>query len=233
MSWSQLVQNSRKSKSRFAVAPSVLSADFSRLADEIRAVEEAGADFLHLDVMDGHFVPNITFGPFIVAAMRKLTDIPLDCHLMIENPDKYVDRFIDGGADIVTIHVEASTNVRRDLQMIRDAGRKCGITLNPNTPIDRVSPYFDQIDLFLIMSVFPGFGGQKFIADVLSKVETARAIREQRGLDFAIEIDGGINEETAVASREAGVDILVAGTAVFGGGNYRDAIRILRAEEGD
>lgn len=228
MSWSQLVPDKQRNDHRIAVAPSLLAADFSRLEEEIRAVEQAGADMLHLDVMDGHFVPNITFGPFIVGAVRKLTNLTLDTHLMIENPDKYIGPFIDNGSDVVTIHVEASTDVSRDLQTIKDAGKKCGLALNPDTPLDRVAEFFPDIDLFLVMSVFPGFGGQSFIGDVLAKVEAARQIREEKGLGFAIEIDGGITPKTAVPSCEAGVDILVAGTSILKSPDYAATIEVLR-----
>jgi len=228
LNWSQLVRNSNLEPDQAAVAPSVLAADFSRLAQEVEAVVGAGADLLHLDVMDGHFVPNISFGPFIVGAIRKLTDLTLDTHLMIEDPDRYIERFIENGSDIVTIHVEASGDVRRDLETIRSHGRKAGLTLNPDTPIERVLDHFADIDLFLVMSVFPGFGGQEFIADVLSKVEAAREFRERNGLQFAIEIDGGINAETARRARDAGADILVAGTSVFRADDYAGAIAGMR-----
>ena len=228
MSWSQLVPSDQQNDKRIAVAPSLLAADFSRLEEEIRAVEAAGADLLHLDVMDGHFVPNITFGPFVVGAIRKLTNLTLDTHLMIENPDKYIEAFIENGSDIVTIHVEASTNVHRDLKMIRDKGKKCGLTLNPDTPLDRVEDFFGQIDLFLVMSVFPGFSGQAFMPEVLGKVEEARKLRDAGNFNFAIEIDGGIDPDTAVPSVQAGVDILVAGTSVFKADDYPSRIRELR-----
>ncbi len=211
------------------MAPSLLSADFSRLEEEIRAVEKAGANLLHLDVMDGHFVPNITFGPFVVGAVRRLTDLTLDTHLMIEHPDKYIEPFIDNGSDIVTIHVEASTDVRRDLKMIRDRGKKCGLTLNPDTPMERVVDYLGELDLFLVMSVFPGFGGQSFIPEVLAKVTRARELRERNGFEFAIEIDGGITLETAAAARNAGAEVLVAGTSVFKSSDYAETIAGLRS----
>ncbi|MEJ2719920.1 MAG: ribulose-phosphate 3-epimerase [bacterium] len=230
MSWSQLVPTDRRTDSSVAVAPSLLSADLSRLGEEIGAVERAGANFLHLDVMDGHFVPNLTFGPVVAKAVRKLTDLPLDTHLMIENPDKYIPAFVKAGCDIITVHVEASSDVRRDLRMIRDGGKHPGITLNPDTPIDRVAPYFADIDMLLVMSVFPGFSGQSFIPDVLSKVEAAKAARDAEGFGFAIEIDGGIDPDTSTRARKAGVDILVSGSTVFKSGDYERIIRELRGD---
>jgi ribulose-phosphate 3-epimerase len=214
-----------------AVAPSLLSADFARLGDEVRAAERDGADLFHLDVMDGHFVPNLTFGPMIVRAVRKLTRLPLDTHLMIEHPGKYIEEFADAGSDIITIHVEATDDVVGDLRKITEKGKKRGITLNPDTPIDKVADYFDRIDLLLVMSVFPGFAGQSFIPDVLSKVEAARRIRNDKGLDFAIEIDGGINPSTAARAKRSGVDILVAGSSVFRSADYAEAIRAIREAE--
>ncbi|UCH85836.1 MAG: ribulose-phosphate 3-epimerase [Candidatus Latescibacterota bacterium] len=210
------------------MAPSLLSADFSRLAEEIRDVEAAGADFLHLDVMDGHFVPNITFGPVLIEGVREVTEMPFDAHLMIENPDKYIPAFAKAGADIITIHVETSTDVKRDLQMIRDAGKHPGITLNPDTPLESLIDYFGDIDLLLVMSVFPGFSGQSFMPEVLSKVQAAKKIRDEDGLEFAIEIDGGIDIDTSKHARAAGVDIMVSGSTVFGSKDYAETIRALR-----
>ena len=229
MSWSQRVPT-RKDGSD-AVAPSLLSADFSRLDEEMRAAERAGADLFHLDVMDGCFVPNLTFGPMIVRAVRKLTALPLDTHLMIEEPDRYIPQFADAGSDVITIHVEASTDVRKDLRMIREKGKKSGLTLNPDTPIEKIVDYFDEIDLLLVMSVFPGFAGQSFMPDVLSKVVDARRIRDEKGFDFVIEIDGGINPATSVRARESGAEILIAGSSVFGSADYAEAIRAIRGGE--
>jgi ribulose-phosphate 3-epimerase len=228
LNWSQLVPNSRLGDGVAAVAPSVLAADFSRLEDDIHKAEEAGADLLHLDVMDGHFVPNLSFGPFIVKAIRGLTSLPLDTHLMIDNPDRYIESFVKNGSDIVTIHVEASTDIRRDLKSIREYGAKCGIVIIPDTPLERVTDYLADIDMLLVMSVFPGFGGQSFIPDVLPKVEAARELRDKQGLTFAIEIDGGIDPETSVPARKAGAEILVAGTAVFRSKDYAEAISAIR-----
>ncbi|UCG53820.1 MAG: ribulose-phosphate 3-epimerase [Candidatus Latescibacterota bacterium] len=210
------------------MAPSLLSADFSRLGEEVRAVEKAGADLLHLDVMDGHFVPNLTFGPMLIKAVRKLTDLPLDTHLMIENPEKYIRQFAKAGSDIITIHIEASADIRRDLRMIREIGKNAGLTLNPDTPLEKITEYFDDIDLILVMSVFPGFAGQSFMPEVLSKVEQAKELRKVKGLDIAIEIDGGIDPETSKQARAAGVDIMVAGSAIFGSSDYKDTIHKLR-----
>ena len=229
MSWSQRVPT-RKDGS-VAVAPSLLSADFSRLDEEVRAAERAGADLFHLDVMDGCFVPNLTFGPMIVRAVRKLTALPLDTHLMIEEPDRYISQFADAGSDVITIHVEASTGVRRDLRTIRAKGKKSGLTLNPDTPVEKIVDYFDEIDLLLVMSVFPGFAGQSFMPDVLSKVVDARRIRDEKGFDFVIEIDGGINPATSVRAKESGAEILVAGSSVFGSADYAEAIRAIRGGE--
>jgi ribulose-phosphate 3-epimerase len=211
-----------------AVAPSLLACDFARLAEEVAAVERTGVEFLHLDVMDGHFVNNITFGPPLVKTVAGVATVPLDTHLMIERPDRYIGPFLDAGTHILTIHVEASLEPRRDLRAIRSRGRKAGLALNPDTPFADVEPYLEELDLLLVMSVVPGFGGQSFIDSVLPDVEKAVRLREKLGLRFAIEIDGGITPETARQARSAGVDILVAGTAIFRTPDYAAAVAALR-----
>jgi ribulose-phosphate 3-epimerase len=214
--------------SRAAVAPSLLACDFTHLADEIARVEKEGAEFLHLDVMDGHFVKNITFGPPLVKSIASVARTTLDTHLMIENPDRYIEPFMKAGTHVLTIHVEASTDVRRDLQAIRKLGGKAGLAFNPDCPFEKVEPYLGDIDLLLVMSVFAGFGGQSFIEGSLKHVERASMLRENHGHTFAIEIDGGITPETAKRARDAGVDIPVAGTAVFRTPDYGAAIKALR-----
>lgn len=229
MSWSQLVRTDQKAgRATAAVAPSLLACDFSRLAAEVAAVEKGGVEFLHLDVMDGHFVPNLTFGPLIVGAIHRVATVTLDTHLMIENPDRYLDAFIDAGSDIVTVHAETSADVARDLGAIRKRGVRAGLAFNPDKSFDIAEPWLEHFDLLLVMSVFPGFGGQAFIDSVLTHVERAATVREQRGLEFAIEIDGGINPETAKRARDAGVDILVAGTAIFSTDDYGAAVAAIR-----
>lgn len=230
MSWSQLVPTERpvRIQHETAVAPSLLSADFSRLAQEIEAVERAGAEFLHLDIMDGHFVPNLTFGPMVVEAVSRDSTAVLDAHLMISSPHKYLEHFVKAGAHIVTIHSEASEDIARDLETIRGLGVKAGLAINPDHKTDEIEAHLGAIDMLLVMSVFPGFGGQSFMESSLENVRRAVDIREERGLDFAVQIDGGINPGTAGLARQAGAEILVAGTAVFRAPDYGDAIRAIR-----
>jgi ribulose-phosphate 3-epimerase len=211
---------------RIIVAPSILAADFSRLGDEIRRVEIAGADWIHCDIMDGHFVDNISFGPEIVGRVRGLTSLPLDVHLMIEHADHYVPRFIKAGANSITVHVEPEARhaVAKTLQQIRAAGCRAGLTLNPETSFDFVEPFLDKINMLLVMTVHPGFGGQSFRADQMQKVKRARSLNGT----IDIEVDGGINAETARVSIENGANVLVAGTSIFHAEDYAKAIRELR-----
>ncbi|HEC87187.1 MAG TPA: ribulose-phosphate 3-epimerase [Thermoplasmatales archaeon] len=208
-------------------APSILSADFSKLGEEIKSVEKAGAEWLHIDVMDGHFVPNITIGPPVVRSIRKLTDMFFDVHLMIENPDKYVKPFADAGADGIAFHIESNADPMRTIEMIKNVGCKAGISLNPPTPIDRVKDLISHVDLVLVMSVNPGFSGQKFIPDVVQKIEWLRKQIDKNSYKTLIEVDGGVNKETGKIAKKAGADVLVAGNFVFKNESYEQAIKDL------
>ncbi len=216
---------------RVRIAPSILSSDFAHLADEIAAVEQAGADMVHVDVMDGHFVPNLTIGPPIVEALRKVTKLPLDVHLMMTNPDDFIGEFAEAGASYLTVHVETCPHLHRTIQSIKEKGVKAGVTLNPATPLGSVEEILPDVDLLLIMSVNPGFGGQRFIPGVLDKIRQARAMIRKTGRPVLLEVDGGIKVDNAGAIVEAGADILVAGSAVFEtpGRDYRTVIARLRA----
>ena len=206
------------------IAPSILSADFSRLGEEIKAVEKAGADLIHVDVMDGHYVPNITIGPGVVSSLRKTTGLPFDVHLMIEDPDRYIDAFVDAGSNIITVHAEAVIHLHRTVQYIKGKGVKVGVSLNPSTPLACVEEILPDIDLLLIMTVNPGFGGQKFISGMLPKIRKARELAQTRGLKMAIEVDGGVTAENIGTLAEAGADIFVAGAAIFGSPSYIETI---------
>ena len=212
------------------VAPSILAADFAKLADEVHKVETAGADWIHCDVMDGHFVDNISFGPAVVDVVRQQTKLPLDVHLMIEHADHYLPRFIKAGANSVTVHVEAESKheVPKTLQAIRDGGCRVGLCLNPGTPFEEVEPFLDKIDMLLVMTVQPGFGGQPFRAEMMEKVKRARDWADSHNPALHIEVDGGINPETARLSIQSGANVLVAGTSIFHAKDYRQAITELR-----
>jgi len=213
------------------IAPSILSADFAQLGEEVRAVTAAGADYIHIDVMDGHFVPNLTVGPAIVRALRPHTTLPFDVHLMIAPADPFIPEFAAAGADIITVHPEAGPHLHRTIQLIRSLGKKAGVSLNPGTPAEAADFVLDEVDLVLVMSVNPGFGGQSFIGSQLDKIRALRKRIDYTGRTIDLEVDGGINTETARAAIAAGADVLVAGTATFTGGveRYAENIRILRA----
>ena len=210
------------------IAPSVLAADFSRLGDEVRAAEAAGADSIHIDIMDGRFVPNLTMGPGIVEAIRAVTKLPLDIHLMILEPERYLDAFAKAGGDILTVHIEASPHLHRTVQQIQELGKKPSVALNPHTPIGGLDVVLPDLSMVLLMTVNPGFGGQRFINGVLPKIRAMRAEIDRRGLDTDLQVDGGVATDTARTAVEAGASVLVAGTAVFGQPDYGAAVSALR-----
>jgi len=210
------------------IAPSILAADFTRLGEELQAIEQAGADWAHVDVMDGHFVPNITLGPFIVEAVKRATSLPLDVHLMIEEPERYIEDFVRAGANTVGVQVETCPHLHRTVGQIHDAGARACVVLNPATPASAVDVVLPDVDQVLVMTVNPGFGGQKFIASMLPKIAALRAQIDELGLDITLEVDGGIASETIARAAAAGADTFVAGTAVFGAADYAEAIQTLR-----
>ena len=216
---------------KIQISPSILSADFSQLGKEIKKLEEGGADLIHVDVMDGHFVPNLTIGPPVIKALRKYTKLPFDVHLMISPVNKYIKNFSDAGADIITIHPEATDNLIDSINYIKNQKKKAGVSLNPNTEISVIEKHLDKIDLILIMSVYPGFGGQKFIPEVISKIRKLSEIKKNKNLNFDIEVDGGINFENSKSVIEAGANILVSGTTIFkeNNGNIKKNIETLRS----
>ena len=210
------------------IAPSILSAAFAKLGEEIKDVERGGADYIHVDVMDGHFVPNITIGPLIVEAIRPITKLPLDVHLMIENPDQYIEAFANAGADYITVHVEACKHLHRTISLIKSMDVKAGVVLNPATPVSMIQHIIKDIDMVLLMSVNPGFGGQSFIPEVLPKIREVKKMAERFNPTLEIEIDGGVNEETAKLCIEAGANVLVAGSAVYNKADRKQAIEAIR-----
>ena len=211
------------------IAPSILSADFTRLGEEVKAVEKAGADYIHIDVMDGHFVPNITIGPLVVKAVRRITKLPLDVHLMISDPDSFIDEFSEAGADILTVHPETINHLHRTIHHIRDKGVKPAVSLNPATTLDCLEYILDDLDMVLLMTVNPGFEGQKFIPSVVPKIVRLKEEIDKRGLDVEIEVDGGIGPETIGQVSSAGASIFVAGSAIFYSDDYEKTIRLMRA----
>jgi ribulose-phosphate 3-epimerase len=216
------------------IAPSILSADFGRLADEVRAVEAAGADWIHVDVMDGRFVPNITIGPLVVEAVRKVTRLPIDAHLMIVEPERYVEAFAKAGADLISVHAEVSPHLHRTIQAIRAAGARPSVALNPSTPLDCLEYVLGDVDMVLLMTVNPGFGGQSYVPAVTEKVRRLRRMADERGQELEIQVDGGVKPSTVGVVAQAGANVLVAGTAVFGAKDYRAAVGEIRdaAERG-
>ena len=215
---------------KIQISPSILAGDFSQLGSEIKRLEIGGADMIHVDVMDGHFVPNLTIGPPVIKALRKYTKLPFDVHLMISPVHKYIKNFSDAGSDIITIHPEATENLKDSIDLIKNLGKKVGISLNPDTPIDKIVKYLNEINLVLVMTVYPGFGGQKFISKILDKIKNLKKIKDEKNFDFKIEVDGGINFENNKLVIAAGADILVSGTTIFrdNNGDIKKNIELLR-----
>jgi ribulose-phosphate 3-epimerase len=216
-------------KNKVKIAPSILSADFSRLGEQVKAAEKAGGDYIHVDVMDGRFVPNITIGPPVVSAIRNSTRLPLDVHLMIDSPELYVRSFVEAGADIISVHIEACKHIHRTIESIKEAGIKAGVALNPGTPLESIFEIIPFVDLILVMTVNPGFGGQKFIPSMISKIERLRGILDEKNPAVELEVDGGINEKTARQTVKAGARVLVAGAAIFANGiSVSEAVQRIR-----
>ena len=215
---------------KIQISPSILSGDFSQLGSEIKRLEIGGADMIHVDVMDGHFVPNLTIGPPVIKALRKYTKLPFDVHLMISPVHRYIKNFSDAGSDIITIHPEATENLKESIHLIKNLGKKVGISLNPDTPVDKIVKYLNEINLVLVMTVYPGFGGQKFISKILDKIKNLKKIKDEKNFDFKIEVDGGINFENNKLVIAAGADILVSGTTIFrdNNGDIKKNIELLR-----
>jgi ribulose-phosphate 3-epimerase len=214
------------------LAPSILSADFARLGEEIKAVEEAGADYIHIDIMDGHFVPNITIGPLVVETAKAVTTLPLDVHLMISDPDRYVQDFIKAGSDLLSVHVETCPHLQRTLTYIRELGGRSAAVLNPSTPISTLEYVMDDLDMVLLMTVNPGFGGQKFIPTMLPKIQKLRALIDEKKLPIELEVDGGVNLENISQISQAGADVVVAGSAVYKSADCREAVRMMKEKLG-
>ena len=210
------------------IAPSILSADFTRLGEEVKSVEQAGADYIHIDVMDGHFVPNITIGPMIVKAVRQITELPLDVHLMISDPDFFVEEFVMAGADMITVHAEAVNHLHRSIQYITKAGARPAVSLNPASPLQMIEYVLDELGMVLLMTVNPGFGGQAFIPGVIPKIESLKEMIDKRGLEIELQVDGGIGPQTIGPVSSAGANVFVAGSAIFHSDNYAETIRLMR-----